>query len=107
MKNVLKGLLMSTALVTTGFFLGWWANSPSYDLLCSSPSVYVLSQDVTAQGISIAAGTEVDLRSCEYASRFTVSLYAEKGSREELFQFKNSAPNIGNHGASQYPIEEH
>ncbi|WP_444903950.1 hypothetical protein ACJJIU_01480 [Microbulbifer sp. CnH-101-E] len=106
MKKILIGSLFSSVLISTGFFLGWWANSPGHDFLCSKPSVYILSQDVRAEGISIVAGTEIDLRLCEYANRFTVSLYTEKGSKEALFEFKNSAPNIGNHGASQYPIEE-
>lgn len=105
MKKFLVVSLSSVVLLLSGFSIGWWANSPGFDMLCSKPSVYVLRKSVETEGISIAEGTEVDLRSCEYANRFTVSLYSEKGPTEELFAFKNSAPNIGNHGANQYRVE--
>jgi len=104
MKNVLINVLLLTLSLALGFLGGWWANSPGYDMLCSRPSVYTLGKDIEANGINIKSGIEVDLRSCEYANRFTVNLYSEKGFNKELFVLKNSAVNIGNHGADQYEI---
>lgn len=84
--------------------VGWWANSPGLDFLCSKPFVAVLTEDVEAQGITIEAGTAVDLRSCEYAERFTLSLYYPKNPEAPVFKPINSAPNLGNHGAGQYEV---
>jgi hypothetical protein len=105
---VKKIVIISLTLISTlgvGAGIGWWANSPSFDLLCSSPYVYELGKDIKADGISIKAGTQVNLRSCEYANRFSLELYYDKGIHEDVFIPVNSAPNMGNHGADQYDIE--
>jgi len=102
MKNILIASILSIVLVCIGFSLGWWVNSPNFDILCSKPAVSILAKDIEAEGISISAGTEVNLRTCEYASRYTINLYSPKGENEDLFKFKNSSPNVGNHEANQY-----
>ncbi len=104
MKRIIITTVLSVAFVSIGFIGGWWANSPSFDILCSKPFVYTLGKNIETKGITINSGTEIDLRSCEYANRFTVSLIYDKGTHKELFIPKNSAPNIGNHGAKQYNI---
>ena len=102
---LLFALTISLSLIV-GLVVGWWANSPGMDLLCSEPSVAELAEDVEAQGVIIEAGTLVDLRSCEYAERFTVNLYYPKNPTAPIFKPRNSAPNIGNHGADQYEVEK-
>lgn len=104
-KVLLFALTISLSLIV-GLVVGWWANSPGMDLLCSEPSVAELAEDVEAQGVIIEAGTLVDLRSCEYAERFTVNLYYPKNPTAPIFKPRNSAPNIGNHGADQYEVEK-
>ena len=106
MKKIMLTTLLSVAFLSIGFIGGWWANSPSFDVLCSKPYVYTLGKRIEAHGISIDAGTEIDLRSCEYANRFTLSLMYDKGTHSELFIPKNSAPTIGNHGAKHYSISD-
>jgi len=105
-KKIMLTTLLSVAFLSIGFIGGWWANSPSFDVLCSKPYVYTLGKRIEAHGISIDAGTEIDLRSCEYANRFTLSLMYDKGTHSELFIPKNSAPTIGNHGAKHYSISD-
>jgi hypothetical protein len=105
---VKKTIIISLAFLTTlgvGAGIGWWANSPSFDLLCSSPYVYELGKDIQAEGISIKAGTQINLRSCEYANRFSLEMYYDKGLHDDVFIPINSAPNTGNHGANQYDVE--
>lgn len=102
-KTMVLSLVIATSLLIGGA-VGWWANSPGYDLLCSSPAVAVLSKDIEAPGIKVDAGTLVDLRSCEYAERFTISLYYSKNPEKTIFHPRNSAPNIGNRGAEQYEV---
>lgn len=102
-KLIIKSTLFMLTLVI-GVSIGWWANSPGFDLLCSSPAVYELGKNIKGEGISIRAGTEINMRSCEYANRFSIELYSEKGNYPELFILKNSATNIGNHGAEQYNV---
>ena len=104
MKRAIITSVLSVALISIGFIGGWWANSPSFDILCSKPFVYTLGKNIEAEGITINSGTEIDLRSCENANRFTVSLIYDKGTHKELLVLKNSAPNIGNHGAKQYSV---
>ena len=104
MKRIITVSLLVIVCICIGFFGGWWANSPNFDMLCSKPFVYTLGKDIEANGIRIKSGTEIDLRSCEFANRFSVNLFYDKGIHEELFIPKNSAPNIGNHGAAQYNI---
>lgn len=101
----LVALTISLSL-SVGLVVGWWANSPGMDLLCSQPFVAELAEDVEAQGVTVEAGTLVDLRSCEYAERFTVHLYYPKNPLEPIFKPRNSAPNFGNHGAEQYEVEK-
>jgi len=105
LKKVLLVALILLFGLSVGFVFGWWANSPGLDFLCSKPYVAELQENVEAQGISIEAGTLVNLRSCEYAERFTLSLYYSKNPALSIFNPKNSAPNIGNHGAYQYEVE--
>jgi len=99
---IISALVLSS--LTIGAFLGWWANSPSFDFLCTPPAVYELGKDITAKGISIKAGTQINMRSCEYANRFNIELYSEKGNYPSVFIPLNSAVNIGNHGAEQYNV---
>ena len=111
-KALKKGILIAAlllALFVSGFAAGWWLNSPGFDFLCSKQSVYMLGKDIEGEGISIKAGRQINLRSCEYANRFSIELYSEKGNYPDVFVPINSAPNVGNHGAEQYsvnPIEE-
>jgi len=102
MKNIFKNSVTSIILLGLGFCLGWWVNSHSFDILCSKSAVSVLAKDIEAEGISISAGTEVNLRSCEYASRYTISLFSSKGENEGLFKAKDSSAGFGNNGANQY-----
>ncbi len=104
MKNIIIKTILFAFTLSIGVSAGWWANSPGFDLLCSSPAVYTLGKDIKGDGISIKSGTEINLRSCEYANRFSIEMYFEKGNYPELFIFKNSATNIGNHGAEQYNV---
>ena len=104
MKNIIAKITLFILTLGVGVSVGWLANSPGFDLLCSSPSVYTLGKDIEGNGISIKSGTEINLRSCEYANRFSIEMYSEKGNDPELFMFKNSATNIGNHGAEQYNV---
>lgn len=97
---LLASVVTVSLLVGAGF--GWWANSPGLDFMCSSPFVAELSEDIQGKGITVEAGTLVNLRSCEYAERFTVSLYYPKNPESQIFRPYNSAPNLGNHGAEQY-----
>ncbi len=46
---------------------------------------YTLGKNVEAKGISIKSGTEINLRSCEYANRFAVNLFYDKGEHKDLF----------------------
>ncbi len=105
-------IIVSVALVVTlvlGVAIGWWANSPQFDFLCTPASVYELGKDVQGEGVVLKAGTQVNLRICEYANRFSVELYYDKGNYPELFIPRNSAINLGNHGAAQYSVtvDEH
>lgn len=104
MKKTLVISVTLSLILAIGIFIGWWANSPSFDLLCSSPAIFELGKNIEGEGISIKAGTQISLRSCEYANRFSVELYSEKGNYPELFIPLNSATNIGNHGADQYNV---
>lgn len=104
MKKALRTIALITVCIFLGGSIGWWANSPSYDFLCSRPYVAELTKDIEAEGIAIQAGTLVNLRSCEYAERFTISLYYPKYPEGPIFQPVNSAANFGNHGAEQYPV---
>jgi len=104
MKRVILVTLLSIFCMMVGAAAGWWANSPGLDVLCSSPSVYQLGKDIEGDGISIRAGRQINLRSCEYANRFSIELYYNKGPYPELFIPVNSAPNIGSHGAEQYSV---
>ncbi len=104
MNKVISAALLSTVCVCIGFFTGWWANSPSFDFMCSKPSVYTLARDIEAEGINVKSGTEINLRSCEYANRFSISLLYDKGTHSDTFKLKNSATNIGNHGANEYSV---
>lgn len=104
MKNIIIKTTLFALTLSIGVSVGWWANSPGFDLLCSSPAVYILGKDIEGDGISIKSGTEINLRSCEYANRFSIELYVDKGSYPGLFIFKNSATNIGIHGAEQYNV---
>ena len=101
----LVSLTVSLSLIV-GAAVGWWANSPGMDLLCSKPFVAELVEDVVAKGVTIEAGTLVDLRSCEYAERFTINLYYPKHPAAPIFKPRNSAPNLGNHGADQYEVKK-
>lgn len=104
LKKTIIILTLVTTNLTVGAFIGWWANSPSFDFLCSSPAVYELGKDLAAEGISIKAGTQVSMKSCEYANRFNIELYSEKGNYPQVFIPLNSAVNIGNHGVEQYHV---
>ena len=104
MKNIIIKSTLFTFTLVIGISIGWWANSPGFDLLCSSPSVYELGKNIKGEGISIKAGTQINMRSCEYANRFSIELYSEKGNDTQLFILKNSATNVGNHGAEQYNV---
>ena len=74
------------------------------DFLCSRAAVYELGRDIEGEGIFIKAGRKVSMRSCEYANRFSIELYSEKGNYPELFIPFNSMTNTGNHGADQYRV---
>ena len=102
MKTTFSIIVMSLLCIGIGFSMGWWANPSCFDPLCSEPSVYALGKDIKAKGIHIKSGTQIDLRSCEYANRFTVSLFYEKGEHKNLFIPKNSTSNIDDHDAEQY-----
>ncbi len=104
MKGKIITLLLSIILIFIGFSGGWWANSPDLDILCTKPFAYTLGKNVEAKGISIKSGTEINLRSCEYANRFTVNLFYDKGEHKDLFIPINSTSNIGYYGAAQYGI---
>lgn len=104
-KAFFLGFIIAISLITGGG-IGWWANSPGMDLMCSKPFVTALAEDIEAQGIFVKAGTLVNLRSCEYAERFTINLYYPKNPENPLFLPKNSAPNLGNHGAEQYLVNK-
>jgi hypothetical protein len=105
MKRKISISVLSLLCLGIGFIVGWWANSPGLDILCSRPFVYKLGKDIKGEGILIGAGRQINLRSCEYANRFSVELYYDKGIHPEVFVPVNSAPNIGNHGAEQYSVE--
>ncbi len=105
MKRIIIPLLIVLPSLALGIFGGWWANSEGFDFLCSKASVYELGKDIVGDGIYIKAGKQVNLRICEYANRFTLELYSEKGNDPELFVPFNRSPNIGNHGAEQYSVE--
>ena len=49
----LVSLTVSLSLIV-GAAVGWWANSPGMDLLCSKPFVAELVEDVVAKGVTIA-----------------------------------------------------
>jgi hypothetical protein len=104
MSRIISIAALSVACICIGFFIGWWANSPSFDFMCSKPSVYTLAKGIEAEGINVQSGTEINLRSCEYANRFSISLFYDKGTHSDIFKLKNSAPNIGNHGANEYSV---
>ena len=104
MKKFILVFSLSAACFVFGVFIGWWANSPGMDLLCTPSAVFELGKDIQGEGIYVKAGTQVNLRSCEYANRFSIDLYSEKGSYPELFIPVNSATNLGNHGADQYDV---
>ena len=104
MKRKIVIFIFSTFLLGTGIAIGWWGNSPGFDFLCSPASVYKLGKNIEGEGIFIMAGTKINLRSCEYANRFSVEMYYDKGNHRDIFIPLNSAVNVGNHGAEQYDV---
>lgn len=104
MKKYNLVISLSTVLFMFGVFVGWWANSPGMDILCTPSAVFELGKDIEGEGIFVKAGKQVNLRSCEYANRFSIDLYSEKGNYPELFIPVNGATNLGNHGADQYSV---
>ena len=95
---------LSISCLSLGGLIGWQLTALNTDFLCSEPAVYVLGNDIEGEGIFISKGKQINLRHCEYAHRFSIELYSDKGTHSELFIPLHSTPDIDTSGAEQYEV---